>query len=175
MRSKVPTLALFSMIAAAGCERGRAGEHEPGCDSRALERLADQLSGAAPEQQVALVRSGLLAACGEHLPLTTRAMLSPVDDGLRGAGVDETEVRLRARVCPNHERVFEQMPAAPPSERRYLLYDGCDLQRYGLVERAELGSLEIMGWYVWTTHEWLISTETPSEVARPISRALLYL
>lgn len=146
-----------------------------GCDQEKLRSLVEVLEAATPRRRGELVGRHLPDAC--ELPGYLKyyfEVTSPAPDQRRIATtgpVAEQRAALR-HMCPGADEVMKGVSRAAADERAALLFDGCELGRFGLVERARFvrgrGSPT-----PFLANQWMLDRGIDPEVARLVARALV--
>lgn len=86
---------------------------------------------------------------------------------------EDPEVRrVEAEVCPDARRVFNDIHVLPAVQRGPTLFDACDLGRFGMYTRDEVGSNYGLAFPGLLLTQWLISAGVPNGTANEIGRTL---
>ncbi len=85
---------------------------------------------------------------------------------------DPEVLRVEAKVCPDARSVFDEVHRVAGDQRGPTLFDGCDLGRFGMFAREELGREATQAFAGLLLAQWLISTGVPSATAGELGRTL---
>ncbi|MCA9648915.1 MAG: hypothetical protein H6712_18520 [Myxococcales bacterium] len=145
------------------------------CDDRRIHSLVDVLRRAEPARRAELVTQYLLDAC--EAPDFLRYYVEVTTPGsesrrLATTGPVAQQQQALRRVCPEAEAVMRAVAASAAAERSGILFDGCHLDRFDVIEREayvrERGSP-----LPWITHQWLLDQGVAPADAVVITRAMI--
>lgn len=175
---RLPSIVAFGLVVAlSSCRRE---SNAPACDLAALTKLGEALAAQPVAAQVETVWPGILAACGDGLPMPLAQYIAQLHDPtleqytvlLRQA--DPVLVGLQRRACPSIHDVAPAAVDAPPNFGGAIYYEGCDYARFGVLSAEEVEGT----WNAnptWATHQWLLDQGLDSRAAAPITGALYAL
>ena len=91
------------------------------------------------------------------------------------ATASEQQAKATRAVCTGAAIVLKRAESAPAGDRAGMLYDGCKLDRFGLIGRGEYSRLGTLSTVAFYTQKWMTDQGVPKEQAQSIARALLLL
>jgi biopolymer transport protein ExbD len=145
------------------------------CQLQEVDELVAAIEAADPQAHPELIAEGLPSAC--ELPdyaLTyirafrpSRYLDIPTD-----AELEERRAAFDA-ICPESEAMFEAQKLLDPREKLVNMFERCDLDRFGVVSRAEYELQDLATPAPWAIHQWLLDQGLSPAQARPLTAALL--
>jgi len=150
------------------------------CKLDAVAALADGLGALDARAQRDVVAKELATACTlpdvirdfvEHSaqPETTQA-------GAVAKSPDMAALRkAQSAICPGAGVVFKVVAEASLSDRSNIVFDKCNLDKFGLIGRSEYGRLEGSPTMPFYAFKWMQEQGVPEDQAQPIARALLMM
>jgi len=148
------------------------------CDTSKVHALAEALRVAESSARPGLVLERLPEACQLHA--STSMYLSiwkgALDPATPKPEIDRAGIRMALeKICPNAREVIATAIDADPGQAQGIMYDGCDLARFGIVERAAYAELEGIAPLAVHAHQWLLDQGQTAADVEPISGALLQM
>ncbi len=145
------------------------------CNSRDLTTLTQALASADLRTHPDVVSRGLADACQmppflvhyfemAHQPKRAGSPIASAD-------LPAYQVVLQ-NACPNAQRVMASMKATVPAYRTTKIFDGCQLDRFGLVDRDRYLARRPSSVLPFVTYQWLLDQGIEQQTARPIAQAV---
>ena len=172
------TLAVVALAALlGGC---RHGNEVGSCEAAKLAALAKSLDAADPAMRATMVAEGLPGACELAEPIRQFLWLQdPLGNGLPDEPCDASSNAGKSfrvalgEVCDGFEDLRQQLAERPIGERSAMLYDRCDFERFGLIDRRAWISGDHQTGVPFYTYQWLKKRGTTEAQAKSIASAML--
>jgi len=145
------------------------------CNASDLTTLTQALASADLRTHPDVVSRGLADAClmppflvhyfeQAHQP-------TPVDSPIASADLPAYQVVLQ-NACPGAQKVLASMKATVPAYRTTKIFDGCQLDRFGLVDRDRYLARRPSSVLPFVAYQWLLDQGLEEQTARPIAQAV---
>lgn len=168
-------VAVLASLVLAGVCYSRKSE----CDLEATAQLAKRLDAVPASERVELILTELDDVC--RTPDFVDAYLSNMDfekrpgyATWRDEDMFEHQHEVFSRLCPKIAAKPETFTDAPWGQRSGIVFDTCELERLGVIER-ERYIRDDVSIVPWATFQWLEEQRVEREAAVSITRALLLL
>lgn len=154
--------------AGAGCNRDAKM-----CDPQRAQEVGQALDGAHAEHRPEMLANYFGQVCRTPAFLEDLFAEPTLESFHPGPdAVVEERHALLLRACPSIDQLAAEALTVRSHARARVFFDGCDFQRFGLVDRH---AFVTQGWQknVWAAHQWLLDQGLSNEDARPFSQAVL--
>lgn len=151
------------------------GEDDGECSRAEVQTLVQSLAQAEPSARPDIVARGLADACQmpsylvRYFELAQR--MGPGGPPIAAPAAHEYQSVLE-RACPDSDRVLEMLETTAPGDRTTAIFDGCRLDRFGLVDRAAYLRRRPTSTMPFIALQWLRDQGIEEEPARAVAQAV---
>lgn len=160
-------------------EAPKGSEAPSRCVGDKVEALAQRLSVEDLDARRKAVLEGLPQACA--LSDIVLEYMQRYQDALRPPrtreplGEPSAVLAMRKAVCADAEAKWAEFEASPAMDRDAIIYDGCELARYDIIDKIEFmasGPASVVPFHL---HDWLLEQRVSPPVAKRIAAAVALL